>query len=93
MRRRPVGHHLEVARRLKQKWPATSVALMTGYGDRMGPDDALAKAGVQNIMINDADMTKLKKIHWDVGQQNFLIKPSPKYGPGLVDIVKKFAPK
>lgn len=56
-------------------------------------DDALAKAGVQNLMISDADMTKLKKIHWEVGQQNFLIKPSPKYGPGLVEIVKKFAPK
>ena len=31
---------LEVANRLKTRWPATQVALMTGYGDRMGPEDA-----------------------------------------------------
>ena len=56
-------------------------------------DDALAKAGVQNIMISDAEMTRIRKIHWEVGQQNFLLKPSPKFGPGLVEIMKRFAPK
>jgi CheY-like chemotaxis protein/nitrogen-specific signal transduction histidine kinase len=52
---------LEVARRLKQKWPATSVALMTGYGDRMGPDDALAK-GVDFVLAKPFSLDQLRSV-------------------------------
>jgi CheY-like chemotaxis protein len=31
---------LELANRLKQRWPGTTIALMTGYLDRLGPEDA-----------------------------------------------------
>jgi DNA-binding response OmpR family regulator len=52
---------LEVARRLKQTWPTTSVALMTGYGDRMGPDDALAK-GVDFVLAKPFSLDQLRSV-------------------------------
>src|SRR5712691_181576 len=40
---------LELANRLKQRWPGTTIALMTGYLDRLGPDDARAN-GVDFVL-------------------------------------------
>ena len=56
-------------------------------------DDALAKLGVQNLSTSDADMIKLKRLHWEGSKEAFLLKPSPKYGPELVKILQRFAPK
>jgi len=55
-------------------------------------DAAMAKSGIQNIATSDADMTRIRKAHWDAGIQTFLLKPSPKHGPGLADLMKRFAP-
>lgn len=52
---------LEVAGRLKLRWPATSVALMTGYGDRMGPDDARSK-GVDFILAKPFSLDQLRSV-------------------------------
>jgi CheY-like chemotaxis protein len=40
---------LELANRLKQRWPGTTIALMTGYLDRLGPEDAKAN-GVRSVI-------------------------------------------
>jgi CheY-like chemotaxis protein len=40
---------LELASRLKQRWPGTTIALMTGYLDRLGPEDARAN-GVDFVL-------------------------------------------
>ena len=56
-------------------------------------DEAMAKMGIQNIAIGDADMKKIRQLHWEGGTEAFLIKPSPKYGPELKAILAKFAPK
>ena len=56
-------------------------------------DEAMAKMGIQNIAMSDADMTKIKKLHWDGGVEAFLMKPSPKHGPELKKILERFAPK
>ncbi|HEV8529912.1 MAG TPA: ATP-binding protein [Methylomirabilota bacterium] len=40
---------LELASRLKQRWPGTTIALMTGYLDRLGPEDAKAN-GVDFVL-------------------------------------------
>ena len=56
-------------------------------------EQAMDKAGIQTIAMSDADMTKVKKIHWEAGVEAFLIKPSPKYGPELKKILERFAPK
>jgi len=56
-------------------------------------DEAMAKMGIQNIAMSDADMAKIKKLHWDGGTEAFLMKPSPKYGPELKKILERFAPK
>lgn len=52
---------LEVAQRLKQRWPATRVALMTGYGDRMGPEDAHAK-GVDFVLSKPFSLDQLRSV-------------------------------
>ncbi len=56
-------------------------------------DAALAKLGVQFLSTSDADLLRIKKLHWEGGVQAFLLKPSPKYGPQLVELMKRFAPK
>jgi CheY-like chemotaxis protein/nitrogen-specific signal transduction histidine kinase len=52
---------LEVAHRLKEQWPATRVALMTGYGDRMGPDDAQSK-GVDFVLAKPFSLDQLRSV-------------------------------
>jgi nitrogen-specific signal transduction histidine kinase/CheY-like chemotaxis protein len=52
---------LEVANRLKTRWPATRVALMTGYGDRMGPEDAHAK-GVDFVLAKPFSLDQLRSV-------------------------------
>jgi nitrogen-specific signal transduction histidine kinase len=52
---------LEVAHRLKERWPATRVALMTGYGDRMGPDDAQPK-GVDFVLAKPFSLDQLRSV-------------------------------
>jgi DNA-binding NarL/FixJ family response regulator len=47
---------LEVAHRLKERWPVTRVALMTGYGDRMNPDDAESR-GVDLVLAKPSPST------------------------------------
>jgi TRAP-type transport system periplasmic protein len=56
-------------------------------------DAVMAKMGIQNIATTDGEMVKIRQAHWEVGTKTFLTGPSPKYGPGLVDIVKRYAPK
>jgi TRAP-type C4-dicarboxylate transport system substrate-binding protein len=56
-------------------------------------DEAMAKMGIQNIAMTDAEMKKIKQLHWEGGTEAFLMKPSPKYGPELKKIVARFAPK
>ena len=52
---------LEVAHRLKQRWPTTRVALMTGYGDRMGPEDAKVK-GVDFVLAKPFSLDQLRSV-------------------------------
>jgi CheY-like chemotaxis protein/nitrogen-specific signal transduction histidine kinase len=52
---------LEVAHRLKRRWPTTQVALMTGYGDRMGPEDAQAK-GVDFVLAKPFSLDQLRSV-------------------------------
>jgi len=52
---------LEVAHRLKQRWPTTRVALMTGYGDRMGPEDAHAR-GVDFVLAKPFSLDQLRSV-------------------------------
>jgi TRAP-type transport system periplasmic protein len=55
-------------------------------------DVAMAKMGIQNIATTDADMVKIRKAHWEAGTKIFLTGPSPKYGPGLVEVMKRYVP-
>ena len=52
---------LDVANRLKTRWPATQVALMTGYGDRMGSEDAQAK-GVDFVLAKPFSLDQLRSV-------------------------------
>jgi CheY-like chemotaxis protein/nitrogen-specific signal transduction histidine kinase len=52
---------LEVANRLKTRWPATQVALMTGYGDRLGSEDAHAK-GVDFLLAKPFSLDQLRSV-------------------------------
>jgi CheY-like chemotaxis protein len=52
---------LEVARRLKPRWPSTQVALMTGYGDRMGSEDPQAK-GVDFVLAKPFSLDQLRSV-------------------------------
>lgn len=64
------------------------------YQGKEKPEDAaLEKLGVQNLATSDADMVKIKRLHWEGSKEAFLLKPSPKYGPQLVQILQRFAPK
>ncbi len=56
-------------------------------------DDAMAKMGIQNIPTSEADLQKIRKLHWEGGTEAFLLKPSPKYGPGLMKLVEGFVTK
>ena len=55
-------------------------------------DAAMAKMGIQNVATTDADMVKIRRAHWEAGTKIFLTGPSPKYGPGLVEIMKRYVP-
>jgi CheY-like chemotaxis protein len=57
----PSGSGLEVATRLKRRWPATKVALMTGYGNRMGPDDA-RRTGIDYILAKPFSLDQLRSV-------------------------------
>ena len=64
------------------------------YGSKEKAEDAgLEKMGVQYLSTSDAEMIRIKKLHWEGGVQTFLLKPSPKYGPQLAELMKRFAPK
>lgn len=52
---------LEVANRVKARWPATHVALMTGYGDRLGPDDA-QPSGVDFVLAKPFSLDQLRSV-------------------------------
>jgi CheY-like chemotaxis protein len=52
---------LDVAHRLKERWPATRVALMTGYGDRLGPDDATS-TGVDFVLAKPFSLDQLRSV-------------------------------
>ena len=52
---------LEVAYRVKRRWPATQVALMTGYGDRMGSEDAQSK-GVDFVLAKPFSLDQLRSV-------------------------------
>ncbi len=52
---------LEVADRLKARWPATQVALMTGYGDRMAAEDAQTK-GVDFVLAKPFSLDQLRSV-------------------------------
>ncbi len=52
---------LEVATRLKRRWPATKVALMTGYGDHMDAEDARAK-GIDYVLAKPFSLDQLRSI-------------------------------
>jgi TRAP-type transport system periplasmic protein len=62
-------------------------------GKEKAEDAALVKLGVQNLSTSEADLAKIRKLQWEGGVQTFLLKPSPKYGPQLVEVMKRFAPK
>jgi CheY-like chemotaxis protein/nitrogen-specific signal transduction histidine kinase len=52
---------LEVAHRLKERWPSTRVALMTGYGDRLGSEDAQSK-GVDFVLAKPFSLDQLRSV-------------------------------
>ena len=52
---------LEVVHRLKSRWPATRVALMTGYGDRMGSEDVKSK-GVDFVLAKPFSLDQLRSV-------------------------------
>jgi CheY-like chemotaxis protein len=52
---------LEVAARLKESWTATRVALMTGYGVRVGPDDAQSR-GVDFVLAKPFSLDQLRSV-------------------------------
>jgi TRAP-type transport system periplasmic protein len=53
-------------------------------------DAAMAKMGIQNLATSEADLKKIRKLHWDAGTETFLRKPSPKYAPELINLVERF---
>jgi TRAP-type C4-dicarboxylate transport system substrate-binding protein len=53
-------------------------------------DAAMAKLGIQSIATSEADLKKIRKLHWDAGSETFLRKPSPKYAPELIKLVERF---
>jgi TRAP-type transport system periplasmic protein len=53
-------------------------------------DAAMARMGIQNIATSEADLKKIRKLHWEAGSETFLRKPSPKYAPELIKVVERF---
>ena len=66
---------LEVAHRLKQRWPATRIALMTGYGDRMGPEDAQSR-GVDFVLAKPFSLDQLRSVVDHALSQGTSARPS-----------------
>ena len=66
-----------------------------GYyqGREKQEDAALEKAGVKVIELPAAEVTKVKRLHWEDGTRTFLLGPSPKYGPQLKELMTRFAPR
>jgi TRAP-type transport system periplasmic protein len=62
-------------------------------GKEKAEDAGLEKMGIQFLPTADADLARIKKLHWEGGVQAFLLKPSPKYGAELAELMKRFAPK
>jgi TRAP-type C4-dicarboxylate transport system substrate-binding protein len=56
-------------------------------------DAIMARMNIQNIATSDADLARIRKIHWDAGTEAFLKKPSPKYAPDLMKVIERYAPK
>lgn len=56
-------------------------------------DVILAKIGVKTIELPIAEVERVNRLHWQDGTQAFLLKPSPKYGPNLKEIMSRFAPR
>jgi two-component system cell cycle sensor histidine kinase/response regulator CckA len=52
---------LELANRLKQRWPGTTIALMTGYLDRLGPEDARAN-GVDFVLGKPFSIDQVRSV-------------------------------
>ena len=52
---------LEVANRLKPRWPATQVALMTGYGDRLGSEETHPR-GVDFVLAKPFSLDQLRSV-------------------------------
>jgi CheY-like chemotaxis protein len=52
---------LELANRLKQRWPGTTIALMTGYLDRLGPEDAKAN-GVDFVLGKPFSIDQIRSV-------------------------------
>jgi len=52
---------LEVANRLKRRWPGTAIALMTGYLDRLGPEDAKAN-GVDFVLGKPFSIEQVRSV-------------------------------
>jgi len=56
-------------------------------------DEIMAKMGIQIISTSEADLVRIRKLHWEAGTEAFLKKPSPKYAPDLLKVVERYAPK
>jgi TRAP-type C4-dicarboxylate transport system substrate-binding protein len=56
-------------------------------------DAILLKIGVKTIELPIAEVERVKRLHWQDGTQAFLLRPSPKYGPNLKEIMSRFAPR
>jgi CheY-like chemotaxis protein len=52
---------LEVAHRLKERWPTTRVALMTGYGDRVGSEDPKSR-GIDFVLAKPFSLDQLRSV-------------------------------
>jgi CheY-like chemotaxis protein/nitrogen-specific signal transduction histidine kinase len=52
---------LEVANRLKPRWPGTQVALMTGYGDRLG-SESTHPTGVDFVLAKPFSLDQLRSV-------------------------------
>jgi CheY-like chemotaxis protein len=52
---------LEVANRLKGRWPDATVVIMTGYFDRVGPEGTLAK-GVDFVLTKPFSLDQLRLV-------------------------------
>ncbi len=53
---------------------------------------AMKSAGVQTIMLSEANWRSTQKRHWDQGKKTLLLDPCPKYGKELVELMSQFYP-